>query len=131
MAFKQIERAAQASEQAEDSTKLPARGVQKEEEVLLLYDIFETHGSPDDYRRLVLSPLFSPQVLFDQGRKELFMRVVLKYRREKSWNALFDLCKDCLSAHDEEQGPNLLASDYNIWKEFISAASHLMDTDER
>ena len=59
------------------------------------------------------------------------MRVIERYRREKSWKALFDLCKECLSADDEQQRPSLLASDYNVWQQFIVAASHLTGIDDR
>lgn len=110
---------------------MPARAVQKEEEILLLYDIVETHGSAADYEKLTSSPLYSPQCLFHQGRKELFMRAIERYRRENNWKALFDLCKECLSADDEQQRPSLLASDYNVWQQFIVAASHLAGIDDR
>lgn len=99
--------------------------------MLLLYDIVEAHGSAADYEKLVSSPLFSPQSLFHQGQKELFMRVVARYRREESWKAVFDLCHECLAARDEDQRPNFLASDYNIWQEFIVAASHVACVDDR
>lgn len=115
--------------QAKDGTP-SARRVQTEEEMLLLYDIIETHGTEDDFRWLVESPDFSPLVNFRQGRKELFLRVIAKYRRQGEWRAICELCKSCLSDKDDEGRPNLLASDYGVWEEFISAARKTMGSDE-
>ncbi|KAK5991769.1 hypothetical protein PT974_07803 [Cladobotryum mycophilum] len=134
LAQKQIERAAQATEQAEssqDGPKAPARRVQTEEEILLLYDVVESHGTADDFGKLISSSVFSPVSQFRRGRKEVLQRAVAKYSRDGNWAIVFTLCKECLSETDGEGQPTLLASDFLIWKHFISAASHLKDADQK
>ena len=149
LAQKQIERAAQAAEQvcfehprpkplltipkaaASEDTKLPARSVQTEEEILLLYEIVEKHGSPADYNKLVSSPLFNPVQQFRKGRKELFLRVITKYRKLNKWSEIFEICKTCLSEVDADGKPNLLASDWMVWQQFTHAAGQLQATDDR
>ncbi|UNI17079.1 hypothetical protein JDV02_003457 [Purpureocillium takamizusanense] len=131
LAQKQIERAAQLTEQArntnaEDAPPTPpARSVKTEEEILLLYDVVETHGSVDDFAKLLTSPVFSPVSQFRLGRKELFLRVVAQLRRQGDWQRVFDFCHECLSDADENDEPTLLASDWSVWKHFIDAASQL------
>ncbi|KOS20857.1 hypothetical protein ESCO_004545 [Escovopsis weberi] len=134
LAQKQVERAAQAAEQAESApdgaaAKAPARRVQTEEEIILLYDIVEAHGTADDFEKLVSSAVFSPVSQFRQGRKELLLRAVDKYGRDGNWAAVFRLCRQCLSETDEKGQPTLLASDYFTWRHLISAATHLKDAD--
>lgn len=114
-----------ATESAENSPKAPARGIQTEEEVLLLYEIVETHGTAEDLAKLLKSSVFSPVKQFNLGRKELFQRIVEKHRRDGEWEAMFNLCRDCLSEKDEDGQPILLASDIVIWRHFIFAASQL------
>ncbi|KAL6903921.1 N-acetyltransferase B complex non catalytic subunit domain-containing protein [Trichoderma evansii] len=133
LAQKQIERAAQAAEQAhadsnEASAKAPSRRVKTEEEVLLLYDIVETHGTPEDYRKLISSPIFSPVVQFRQGRKEVVMRAIAKFSRDGDWPTVFNLCNDCLSDCDADGQLTLLASDIAMWRHLITAASHMKNT---
>lgn len=99
--------------------------MQTEEEILLLYDIIEKHGSAEDLKKLLNSPIFNPITQLHQGRKELFMRVVAKYQRENDWENIYQICKDCLSTDDKNGQPNLLASDWVIWREFILAAGQL------
>lgn len=108
---------------------LPARGVQTEEEVLLLYDIVENIGSPQDFAKLIASPVFSPLIQFRRGRKELFRRVAAKHQRDGNWAPLFNLCRDCLLDAYASGEPNLLASDWTTWKQFILAAEHLKSVD--
>lgn len=121
----------QAASSSEDGASAPARSIQKEEEILLLYDIVENYGTAQDFEKLVSSPVFSPLTHFRQGRKELFLRVIAKHRCDKKWEAIYHLCKECLLENDEEGHPNLLASDYQVWEEFILAASHLTGVDEK
>lgn len=99
-----------------------------EEEVLLLYDIVETHGTPEDFRKLIASPIFSPAVQFRQGRKEVVMRAIAKFSRDGDWPAVFNLCNDCLSDCDVDGQLTLLASDIAMWRHIITAASHMKDT---
>lgn len=134
LAQKQIERAAQTTEQAEAdsneaSAKPPSRRVKTEEETLLLYDIVETHGTPQDFGKLISSPVFSPAAQFRQGRKEVALRAVTKFRRDGDWLAVFNLCKDILSDCDANGQPTLLASDIAVWRHLIDAAGHIKDTD--
>ncbi|KAJ6445213.1 N-acetyltransferase B complex, non-catalytic subunit [Purpureocillium lavendulum] len=131
LAQKQIERAAQLTEQArntnaEDAPPTPpARSIRTEEEILLLYDVVEEHGSAADFAKLLASPVFSPVSQFRLGRKELFLRVVVKLRREGDWQSVFDFCHECLSDADENDEPTLLASDWSVWRHFIDAAAQL------
>ncbi|KAG5925488.1 hypothetical protein E4U53_003293 [Claviceps sorghi] len=128
LAQKQIERAAQLTEQAHASQAgdaTPARGVKSEQEMLLLYDIVETHGTAEDLSKLINSPVFSPVVQFRMGRKELFQRVASKYKRSQQWAALFDLCHDCLSATGQDGELTLLACDWSVWRHFLEAAAHV------
>ncbi|KAH6608330.1 hypothetical protein Trco_001676 [Trichoderma cornu-damae] len=133
LAQKQIERAAQTTEQAEAnlneiSAKTSPRRVKTEEEILLLYDIVETHGTPENFRKLVSSPVFSPVTQFRQGRKEVFLRAVARFSRDGEWLTVFNLCKDCLSDCDADGQPTLLASDIAVWRHLIAAAGHAEDT---
>lgn len=130
LALKQIERAAQLTEQSHTSKseETPARGIKTEEEILLLYDIIETHGTADDVQKLTQSPLFSPVAQFRLGRKELFQRTAARYRKQREWEALYSLCEACLSHTDENGEFSLLACDWLVWKNFIQAASHLRNS---
>lgn len=128
LAQKQIERAAQLTETAESPQDVPARGIKTEEEILLLYQVVENHGSDDDFAKLVASPAFSPVSQLQQGRKELLSRVIARYKRTDNWQDLFDLCQNCLSQTDDQGQPSMLASDWGVWREFIQAAGKLVDT---
>ncbi|KAK4065909.1 uncharacterized protein Triagg1_8461 [Trichoderma aggressivum f. europaeum] len=134
LAQKQIERAAQVTEQAEANSnetaaKPPPRRVKTEEETLLLYDIVETHGTPQDFLKLISSPVFSPAAQFRQGRKEVALRAIVKFRRDGDWLAVFNLCKDCLSDCDADGQLTLLASDITVWRHIIDAAGHIKDAE--
>ncbi|KJZ80075.1 hypothetical protein HIM_00789 [Hirsutella minnesotensis 3608] len=131
LAHKQMERAAQLTEQARTTASSdepptpPARSVQTEQEVLLLYDVTEAHGSPQDLEKTLASPVFSPVSQFRIGRKEPFLQVVTKYHSRREWQTVLDLCRECLSDADENDEPTLLASDVLVWRYFIDAAANL------
>lgn len=108
---------------------MPARGIKTEEEILLLYDVVETHGTAEDYAKLTASPVFGPIPQLQKGRKELLLRVSRKYRTTSNWQALFDLSKSALSQVDENGQSTMLAADWLVWREFIDAAEKLADTD--
>lgn len=108
---------------------MPARGIKTEEEILLLYDVVETHGTAEDYVKLTASPVFGPIRQLQEGRKELLLRVGHKYRSTSNWQSLFDLCKSALSQVDENDQPTMMAADWLIWREFIGAAEKLAETD--
>ncbi|EWY97241.1 hypothetical protein FOYG_05716 [Fusarium oxysporum NRRL 32931] len=132
LALKQIQRAAQLAEEAattggEDAKPQP-RSIQTEEEILLLYDVTERHGSKDDLAKLVSSPVFSPLVQFRKGRKELMLRTISRYQQEQQFEAIFELCKDCLSIEDENGQPSLMAADWKVWRQFIEAAAEIKNT---
>ncbi|KAI9158028.1 Cytochrome c oxidase-assembly factor cox-23 [Paramyrothecium foliicola] len=134
LAQRQIERAAQLAEQEQagdnkDAAKLSPRTVQTEEEILLLYEIVERHGSDSDFQKLLSSAVFSPQIQFRRGRKELFMRVAMRHKANSNWDALYSLCKDCLSETDENGQPHLLACDWAVWQLFIEAAQQTTNPD--
>lgn len=154
LAQKQMERAAQVTEQvseqsvtgspetdatqaetaakeAGEKVKPQARGIQTEQEALLLYDIIQTHGSPEDVQKVIDSPVFGPLPQFRQGRKEIFRQVVDRLFKQEKWQALYDLCKACLSMDDGFGLINTLGSDWTIWKKFVTAASHLSSSDPR
>ncbi|KHN96017.1 N-acetyltransferase B complex, non-catalytic subunit [Metarhizium album ARSEF 1941] len=130
LAKKQIERAAQLAEQAltSESEEAPVRGIKTEEEILLMYDIVETHGTADDVKKLIESPLFSPVAQFRLGRKELFQRTAAIYRKQKDWEALCNICESCLSHKDKNGELSLLACDWLVWKNFIQGAAHLRNS---
>ncbi|PHH92169.1 hypothetical protein CDD83_8555 [Cordyceps sp. RAO-2017] len=113
LALKQIERAAQLTEQTE-------------QEVLLLYRVVETHGAEADFKKLLASPVFSPVSQFRLGRKEPLFQALANCHRRGDWATIFDFCFDCLSDADENDEPTLLACDWLIWNRLIEAASHLM-----
>ncbi|VTT69154.1 unnamed protein product [Fusarium fujikuroi] len=132
LALKQIQRAAQLAEEAattgsEDAKPQP-RSIQTEEEILLLYDVTEKHGSKDDLAKLVSSPVFSPFVQFRKGRKELMLRTISRYQQGQQFEAIFELCKDCLSIEDESGQPSLMAADWKVWRQFIEAAAEIKNT---
>lgn len=150
LAQKQIERAAQASEvdvlsraeleldtdnrtQKDDEAteaKNTSRTIQSEQEILLMYDVVQKHGKPEEVSKLVSSPIFGPVARFRCGEKELLMRVLDMHQRAQDWAAVFSLCKQCLE--DEgvgSAGANLLAADWSIWQLFIKAAASLQSTD--
>ena len=134
LALKQVQRAAEVAEQLEsskgdDTVKAQSKSVQTEEEILLLYDIVEKHGTADDFEKLVKSPVFCPIVQFRQGRKVLVLRVISKHKRDKDWGAIYQTCKDCLSIEEENGQPSLQASDWNVWREFILAAAQMKSAD--
>ncbi|KAJ4113227.1 hypothetical protein NW768_011503 [Fusarium equiseti] len=123
LALKQIQRAAQLAEQdAGNDAKPQPRSIQTEEETLLFYDVTEKHGSKDDFEKLISSPVFNPLAQFRKGRKELLLRTIVRYQQDQNYEAIFQLCKDCLSIEDDNGQPSLLAADWKVWKHFIDAA---------
>ncbi|KAM3564237.1 hypothetical protein MY1884_000859 [Beauveria asiatica] len=72
LAQKQIERAAQATEQAK-------------EEILLLYEIVGTHGTTADFAKLLDSASFSPVEQLKQGRKEPLVYAIKKLQKDENW----------------------------------------------
>lgn len=115
--------------QAEDKKSLPSRSVQSEEEILLLYEITGAHGTAADFEKLLKSPVFSPVEQLKQGRKEVFLYAARKLNNEGSWETLFKICRDCLSVEDSKGEPTMQASDWEVWRLFITAAAHTQDTD--
>ncbi|KAM0669244.1 hypothetical protein ACQRIU_002806 [Beauveria bassiana] len=114
LAQKQIERAAQATEQAK-------------EEILLLYEIVGTHGTTADFAKLVDSTFFSPVEQLKQGRKEPLVYAIKRLQKDENWQSLFDICQACLSVSDDKGVPTLQASDWDVWRQFITAASRIQD----
>ncbi|KAJ3496819.1 hypothetical protein NLG97_g2373 [Lecanicillium saksenae] len=132
LAQKQIERAAQAAEQAgraEDKKSLPVRSIQTEQEMLLLYEIVGAHGTAAEFEKLLNSPIFNPVEQLKQGRKEPLMYAINKLNGDSNWQSLYTVCRDCLSVADEKDVPTLQASDWQVWRLFIIAASHIQDND--
>ncbi|KAF5020067.1 hypothetical protein F66182_7909 [Fusarium sp. NRRL 66182] len=132
LALKQIQRAAQLAEQAAtaegNDTKPQPRSIQTEEEILLLYEVCQKHGSKEDFEKLVSSPLFSPIVQFRQGKKELLLRSIARHQQDQDFGAIFELCKECLSIEEEDGQPSLLAADWKVWQHFIDAAAQVKTT---
>ncbi|KAM3457842.1 hypothetical protein MY3296_000915 [Beauveria thailandica] len=114
LAQKQIERAAQATEQAK-------------EEILLLYEIVGTHGTMADFAKLLDSTSFSPVEQLKQGRKEPLVYAIKKLQKDENWKSLFEVCQTCLSVSDEQGVPTLQASDWDVWRHFITAAGRIQD----
>jgi hypothetical protein len=52
----------------------------------------------------------------------LLLRTIARYQQDQNYEAIFQLCKDCLSIQDENGQPSLLAADWKVWKHFIDAA---------
>lgn len=129
LAQKQIERAAQATEQAEDKKNLPPRSVQTEEEILLLYEIIGTHGTAAEFNKLLDSPIFSPVEQLKLGRKEPLLYATKKLQNNENWPALFKVCQDCLSVVGDQGEPTMQACDWDVWRLFITAASRIQDAD--
>lgn len=125
LAQKQIERAAQATEQAENKKALPPRSIQTEEEILLLYEIVGTHGTAADFGKLLDSAALNPVEQLKQGRKEALMYSIKKLQRDENWQSLYEVCRDCLSVSDDNGELTLQASDWEIWRLFITAASRI------
>ncbi|KAG8669339.1 hypothetical protein FPOAC2_08663 [Fusarium poae] len=128
LALKQIQRAAQLAEQdaaAEGDAKPQPRSIQTEEEILLFYDVIEKHGSKDDFAKVISSPVFNPLAQFRKGRKEILLRTIAQYQQQQDFEAIFQLCNDCLSTEDENGQPGLLAADWKVWRHFIEAAAHI------
>ncbi|PHH72615.1 hypothetical protein CDD80_4413 [Ophiocordyceps camponoti-rufipedis] len=125
LSLKQMERAAQLTEQAEVPQQPPLRGIQTEQEILLLYEIVERHGAAADMDKVLASPVFGPVPQVRLGRKEPLFIAVEIYRRRADWDAVFDLCCDCLDDVDDKGEPTLLACDWRIWRHVIEAAGYL------
>ncbi|KAF4584040.1 N-acetyltransferase B complex, non-catalytic subunit [Ophiocordyceps camponoti-floridani] len=125
LSLKQMERAAQLTEQAENPQQPPSRGIQTEQEISLLYEIVERHGAAADMDKVLASPVFGPVPQFRLGRKEPLFIAVEIYRRRADWDAVFNLCCDCLEDVDDKDEPTLLACDWRIWRHVIEAAGHL------
>lgn len=108
---------------------MPARSIQTEQEILLLYEVVGTHGTPADFDKLLGSPVFSAVEQLKKGRKELLMYAIKKQQRDKNWKSLYEICRDCLSVSDEKGTPTLQASDWEVWRVFIVAASRIQDVE--
>ncbi|OAA52213.1 N-acetyltransferase B complex, non-catalytic subunit [Beauveria brongniartii RCEF 3172] len=112
---------------AEDKKALSSRAIQTEEEILLLYEIVGTHGTTADFAKLLDSASFSPVEQLKQGRKEPLVYAIKKLQKDENWQSLFDVCQTCLSVSDEQGVPTLQASDWDVWRHFITAASRIQD----
>ncbi|KAM3522883.1 hypothetical protein NHJ13051_005408 [Beauveria bassiana] len=112
---------------AEDKKALPSRSIQTEEEILLLYEIVGTHGTTADFTKLVDSAFFSPVEQLKHGRKEPLVYAIKKLQRDENWQSLFDICQACLSVSDDKGVPTLQASDWDVWRQFITTASRIQD----
>ncbi|KAM3545695.1 hypothetical protein ARSEF1564_001337, partial [Beauveria bassiana] len=112
---------------AEDKKALPSRSIQTEEEILLLYEIVGTHGTTADFTKLVDSAFFSPVEQLKHGRKEPLVYAIKKLQKDENWQSLFDICQACLSVSDDKGVPTLQASDWDVWRQFITAASRIQD----
>jgi N-terminal acetyltransferase B complex non-catalytic subunit len=128
LALRQILRAAQMAEQVVECENLPDRAVQTEEEILLLYGILEVHGTDVDWSSVMDSTLFSPLAQFRLGRKEPLLRALDSLQRQGNFKGIYDLTRTCLESLDENGRLSLLASDWSIWKRFITAAANLNET---
>ncbi|KAM3433869.1 hypothetical protein MY4824_005733 [Beauveria thailandica] len=112
---------------AEDKKALPSRAIQTEEEILLLYEIVGTHGTTADFAKLLDSASFSPVEQLKQGRKEPLVYAIKKLQKDENWKSLFDVCQTCLLVSDEQGVPTLQASDWDVWRHFITAAGRIQD----
>ncbi|KAH7312675.1 N-acetyltransferase B complex non catalytic subunit-domain-containing protein [Stachybotrys elegans] len=134
LALKQIERAAQLTEQTHGEkldavAKVTTRSIQTEDEIYLLHDIVEKHGTPADLEKLMTSSIFSPLAQLRLGRKGLLLRVASRLQKEKKWEELYNIFKDCMKQKDENGEPSLLVYDVAMWKFLITAAQHRMAVD--
>ncbi|SPN96574.1 uncharacterized protein DNG_00097 [Cephalotrichum gorgonifer] len=130
LSIKQIEKAAQLTEKAMEAGEedMPLRGIHTEEEILLYFDMLESGGDLAQLKGVLAGPLLNPLNQFRLGRKEIVLRAVRVLAKAKEWQAVYSLTRDCLSEKDEQGRPSLLASDWNIWKSLVEAATHLMST---
>lgn len=131
MSVKQAIKAAQLSEEAlKKNDPKPPRGLQSEEEILLLFDMLESKGDIATWKTALDSPLLDPRRLFQAGQKDLFLRTVSVFARFGEWQAVYTLVKDCLSWKDGDQ-LSLLASDWSVWERWVEAAAHVQDSNTK
>lgn len=56
------------------------------------------------------------------------LRTISRYQQEQQFEAIFELCKGCLSIEDENGQPSLMAADWKVWRQFIEAAAEIKNT---
>lgn len=94
-----------------------------------MYEIVGAHGSAADFGKLLDSSVFSPVEQLKQGRKEPLMYTIKKFQKDENWQGLYSVCWGCLSVSDDKGEPTLQASDWDVWRLFITAASRIQDSD--
>ncbi|KAK2001511.1 N-acetyltransferase B complex non catalytic subunit [Colletotrichum falcatum] len=124
LSLKQMQRAAQLTEQAgTENHEVADRAIKTEEEILLFYRLLEAHGSDAEWDAALQGPTLNPVYQFKAGRKDLFLQTIDVLERKENWKTVYDLCRKCLSFTDDKGQLSLLACDWAVWKKFLNAAS--------
>jgi len=111
---------------------LPVRGIQSEEEILLLFDMLASRDDPTELKQALKGPLLNPIKELRLGRKEVLLRTLDFLKEKEEWETLYTIAKDALSEKEERDYqvlPSLLACDWRIWQHFMEAATHVMLSD--
>ncbi|PKS06259.1 hypothetical protein jhhlp_007005 [Lomentospora prolificans] len=134
LSIKQIQKAAQLSEQALETKEKekPARGIQSEEEILLLFEMLASRGDVSHVKEALNGPLLNPIKELHLGRKEVLLRSLDFLKEAKEWPLVYQFARDAVSVKEDVDGqrePSLLACDWRIWQFLVEAATHVMQCD--
>lgn len=111
---------------------MPVRGIQGEEEILLLFDMLASRDDAAELKQALKGPLLNPIKELRLGRKEVLLRALDFLKEKQEWDTLYTIAKDALSEKEEkdyEIRPSLLACDWRIWQHLVEAATHVMLSD--
>ncbi len=104
--------------------------MRSEEEFALFFRVLAAQGPADDsFATKMQSPKTGAMEQLKNGRKYLFVLALTTLESQRRWDALYDLCKSALELTNEDDSPSLLASDWMVWKAFITAATKLATPD--
>lgn len=110
--------------------KPPDRAIQNEEEFLLYLRVLQKHGTLESLSARLCSPVFGALQELSQGRKAALLASLPVFVATEDWESLYITCKEALDQPSENGSINLLASDWDVWKSLILAASRKDDQDK-
>ncbi|KEY69183.1 hypothetical protein S7711_01644 [Stachybotrys chartarum IBT 7711] len=130
LALKQIQKAAEAGAKMQLDTSITqkqldlARIVHNEQDVILLYEIVEKHGTEQDWRSLLTDQVFNPAyLLLERRQRSAFNHVLSRLHVKRDHAAIFELC----SALFSNKECFLEFADNNAWAALLRAAENLRD----
>jgi hypothetical protein len=99
-----------------------ARIVHNEQDVILLYEIVEKHGTEQDWQSLLTDRVFNPAyLLLERRQRSAFNHAISRLHAKRDHATIFELC----SALFSNKECFLEFADNNAWAALLRAAENL------